>query len=77
MDIKKIITVFITISIFCYAILLNLMNGCTPKINKYYRNNDWQNGYREGFKDGKYMGYKIREMEIRDNIKNEDIHESD
>jgi len=76
---KRLTTIFIAISIFSGIIFLKLsMISCTPKIKQYERTNDWHNGYREGHRDGRYIGYKIKEMESKEKtFNNEVIHESD
>lgn len=38
------------------------MHGCAP-INR--QSKDWNDGYREGHKDGRWVGYKIRDFEMK------------
>lgn len=41
-----------------------LVSSCSTGINQYQRSDDWLKGYKEGHNDGRYIGYKIKEMEI-------------
>ena len=42
------------------------------------RSYDWYQGYEEGHKDGRWMGYKLGEMDTREKFLNkEDNNESD
>lgn len=51
----------VLITYFIISLTIGCFIGCTA--NQYNRTDDWYKGYAEGHKDGRWMGYKIKEME--------------